>query len=340
MAKTIMITGGTGYIGAWLTKMLLEKGYTVRLTVRDKNRTEKYAPLQEIATSVGSTLDLYEADLLKDGSFDEAARGADAIMHIASPFILRVKDPQKDLIEPAVNGTQNVLGAASRSGSVKKVVLTSSIAAIMGDNVEMAEKGLSEIDETQFNTSSRPDNQPYQYSKVTAEKEAWKLHDAQTDWKLVVINPSFVMGPTLENIPSDSESLQFMKGMISGNFATGAPDLKFGFVDVRDVARAHVLALENDDAAGRFLLAERATGVFDLAQLLRDEFGNKFKLPKSIAPKFLLYLTGWMFGVTISFVKRNVGHNLKLNTSRSRDILGLKYIDLKVTVRDMVNQMS
>ncbi|MCC5925884.1 MAG: NAD-dependent epimerase/dehydratase family protein [Bacteroidetes bacterium] len=340
MSQTVMITGGTGYIGAWLTKMLLEAGHTVRLTVRDAGRTEKIAPLQQIAEQCKGSLELFEADLLSEGSFDEAARGADVIMHVASPFKLKVNDPWADLIDPAVKGTRNVLEAANKSGSVKKVVLTSSIVAIAGDNLETVEKGLSEVEESQFNTSSTPKSSPYPYSKVMAEKEAWKIHDAQSDWKLVVINPSFVMGPTLENIPTESESITFMKNLISGQFATGAPDLTFGFVDVRDVAKAHMLAMDNSDVAGRFLLVERTATLLEVSDHLRDSFGDQYKLPTKTAPKFLLYLIGWMFGVKPSFVRRNVGIPLKVNASRSRDILKLTYTPLPQTLTDMVNQIE
>lgn len=337
---TVMITGGTGYIGAWLTSMLLQEGHTVRLAVRSLSRTEKFEPLQHLASESPGTLELFEADLLVDGSFDEAARGAEVIMHVASPFKLKVSDPWKDLIDPAVKGTQNVLQAANRSGSVKKVVLTSSIVAIAGDNLETIEKGLDAVDETQFNTTSTPKASPYPYSKVMAEKEAWKIHDAQSDWKLVVINPSFVMGPSFSGIPSDSESLRFMEQLLSGRFASGAPDLTFGFVDVRDVARAHMLAMNGSQAEGRYLLVERTANLLDVSSHLREAFGDRYKLPTSMAPKWLLYLIGWTFGVKPSFVRRNVGVPLKVDTSRSRTHLGLTYTPLPETLEAMVRQME
>jgi len=339
MKKTVMVTGGTGYIGAWVVKYLLEKGYTVRLTVRNKQKKIKYALLEEIAKKEPGSLEVWEADLLKEGSYDEAAKGSDAVMHIASPFTLRFKDARRDLLDPALLGTRNVLNAASKSGSVKKVVLTSSVAAVHGDGIDMQELGLSEFTEEQFNGTSSEKHQPYSYSKVIAEKEAWKLHEAQSEWKLVVINPSFVLGPSLSPA-SDSESLSFMKDMLSGKFATGAPDLYFGFVDVRDVAKAHILALENDSAEGRHILAERTDSVMTLAKIIREQYGSNYKLPKSTAPKFFLLLMGWMFGVTRKFVKRNVGHPIKLNASKSREKLGLEYYSLEDTLKDMVEQMS
>jgi len=337
--KVILVTGGTGYIGSWLVKELLEKSYTVRMTVRDKTRGDKYRQFDPITASAPGKLELWEADLLKEGSFDLAAKGADAIIHVASPFTLRFKNAQKDLLDPALLGTRNVLNAATRSGTVKKVVLTSSVAAVHGDNIDMQELGLSEFTEEQFNASSSATHQPYSYSKVIAEKEAWKLAQSQSQWSLVVINPSFVLGPSLTR-SSDSESLNLMNDILRGKFFFGAPDLYFGFVDVRDVAHAHVLALEKEDAAGRHILAERTMSLMGLTEAIEKLFPGKYRLPKMKAPKLMLMLLGGLFGVTARFVKRNVGYPIRINTNRSREELRLSYRNFEDTVRDMVEQME
>ncbi len=337
--KKILVTGGTGYIGSWVVKELLEKGYTVRMTVRDKARKEKYHHFDDLAQSAGGKLEIWEANLLREGSFDKAAQGADAIIHVASPFTLRFKNAQKELLDPALLGTRNVLSAATKSGTVKKVVLTSSVAAVFGDNIDMQEKGLEEFNEEQFNTSSSPTHQPYSYSKVIAEQEAWKISRDQQQWKLVVINPSFVLGPSLTGL-SDSESLNLMKDILKGKFYMGAPELFFGFVDVRDVAHAHILALEKEDAEGRHILAERTMSLLDLTDMMKGIFGKKYKLPLMKAPKGLMMLIGGLFGVTPRFVKRNVGYPIRLDTSKSREALGLEYRNLEKTVKEMVLQME
>lgn len=337
--KTILVTGGTGYIGAWVVKKLLEKEYTVRMTVRDKNQTHKYSYLESFSNTVKGKLEIFEANLLKEGSFDEAAKGADALIHVASPFTLRFKNAQKDLVDPALLGTRNVLNAATRSGTVKKVVLTSSVAAVHGDNIDMQESGLDEFTEEHFNTTSSVAHQPYSYSKVVAEKEAWKIAKEQNKWKLVVINPSFVLGPPLTG-SSDSESLNLMKDILKGKFFMGAPELYFGFVDVRDVADAHLLALEKEDAEGRHILAERTMSLFEMTRILKKLFGRKYLLPIMRAPKTLMILIGRLFNVTPRFVKRNVGYPVRFNTAKSRKELGIKYTPMERTLKDMVEKME
>lgn len=339
MKKTTLITGGTGYIGSWVAKYLLEKGYTVRLTVRDIKKQEKYRYLLDIAEKTKGKMEFWEADLLSEGSYNKAAKGCSSIIHMASPFTLKIKDAQKQLIDPALKGTTNVLNAATKSGTVKKVVLTSSVAAVHGDSVDMQELGIQEFTEEHFNYSSSLKHQPYSYSKVLAEKQAWKIHENQSKWKLVVINPSFVMGPYLTET-SSSESVNFMKDMLNGKFAIGAPYLVFGFVDVRDVARAHILALENTRAQGRHILAERTASVYEFAMMIKKKYGKKYRLPMMQTPKPMLYMLGWAFGLTLKFIKRNVGYPVKLNNSRSINDLGLTYTDLEKTIEDMVSGMQ
>lgn len=339
MNKTVLVTGGTGYIGSWVTKLLLERGYTVRLTVRDKSKKGKYQHLIDIENATDGKLEFWEANLLIEDDFNKPAEGCSTIIHMASPFTLRFKNAQKELIDPALKGTRNVLSATQKSSTVQKVILTSSVAAVHGDNIDMKELGISEFTEEQFNYSSSLSHQPYSFSKVLAEKEAWKINEAQDKWKLVVINPSFVLGPSLTK-SSNSESLNFMKEMLSGKYFMGAPNLMFGFVDVRDVAKAHLLALENESAEGRHILAERTETVFGISRLIKSIFGNKYKLPLMQAPKWMIYLVGGMFGLKKKFIKRNVGYDIKLNASKSKEKLNLKYTDFQKTIKDMVLQMQ
>ena len=323
--STTLVTGGTGYIGSWVVKQLLETGHTVRITARDINKTSKYSHLTDIANASSGSLEIWEADLMEEGSFDDAAKGCDGIIHVASPFILKVEDAQRDLVNPAVKGTKNVLAAASKSGTVKKVVLTSSVNSVLGDSIDMKNQNLEEFNEAHWNTTSSVSHQPYSFSKVQAEKVAWQIADAQNGWELVVINPAFVLGPTLTK-SSASESLTVMGDMLKGKFRTGVAELYFGFVDVRDVAKAHVLALETDAAKGRHIISERVMNLLDMGNIIGGAFPGKYKLPKRLAPKYIMYLFGWAFGVTTNFVKLNVGYPIKLNSSKGREELGLQYL--------------
>jgi len=339
MYKTVMLTGASGYIGSWTLKELLEKGYTVRACVRDKSNAGKVQHLLDLAKDAPGKLELWDADLLKEGTFDEAARGCDAIFHMASPFTLRFSDPQKDLVDPAVLGTKNVLKAATHSGTVRKVILTSSTVAVYGDNIDMQEQGLSEFTEANFNITSSLKHQTYSYSKVTAEKEAWKIAEAQNQWKLVVINPAFVMGPMLSP-NSDSESLNFMNDILTGKYKMGGPELFFSFVDVRDVALAHRLALENETATGRYIISSVTMPFLDLTEIIKKKYPGQFKLPAMKTPRLMILMIGWMYGLTVKFIKRNVGYRIKVSNAKSIAQLGMKYIPFEKTIEDMVDLMA
>ena len=143
--KPVLVTGGTGYLASWIVKQLLDEGRDVRTTVRNLAQKDKYAHLTEIAVKSKGKLQLFEADLLKSGSFSEAMKGCELVIHTASPFkISGIKNAQKELVEPALEGTRNVLDSVNKTESVKRVVLTSSVVAVYGDTIDIAktEKGI------------------------------------------------------------------------------------------------------------------------------------------------------------------------------------------------------
>ncbi|MEL6133572.1 MAG: NAD-dependent epimerase/dehydratase family protein, partial [Bacteroidota bacterium] len=239
---TVCVTGASGYLASWVVKHLLETGHTVHGTVRDKSRADKVKHLTDMAALYPERLKLFEADLLKEGSFQEAMAGCTHVIHTASPFLIQgIKDAENQLIKPALEGTRNVLDTVNQTPSVQRVVLTSSVVAMWVDHTEKVHYPNETFDEASWNRNASLDYQPYAYSKTLAEKEAWKMVEAQNRWDLVVINPGFVLGPSLST-RMDGATMQFVKQLADGTLGMGAPEFFFSTVDVRDVSYAHVLA--------------------------------------------------------------------------------------------------
>ncbi|HCB39202.1 MAG TPA: diaminohydroxyphosphoribosylaminopyrimidine deaminase, partial [Gammaproteobacteria bacterium] len=311
-------------------------------TVRNPDSEKSVGPLQKIAAAAPlGTLKLFKADLLDEGSFDEAMAGCEVVMHTASPFVVRgFKDPQEALIKPAVEGTRNVLEAANRTASVKRVVLTSSVAAVFGDNADLRKNPRGVFNEEDWNFSSSLQHQPYSYSKFLAEKEAWKIHDAQSRWHLVTINPSMVGGPALTKY-SHSTSIDTLRSLGNGRLWPGVPQMRLGWVDVRDVARAHVAAAFRADAEGRHIISNGEPTMLEVATILKKHFGKRYKFPFFELPKVIVKWFGRLMDASAKprFIEQNVGHPLKFDNSRSKQRLGLQYHPLEQTFVDHFQQL-
>ncbi len=335
---TVLVTGGTGYVASWLVKDLLEQGHHVRTTVRNKQKTDKYQHLLDIEKGLPGKLTVYEADLLKEGSFDEAVHGCEFVFHTASPFIIyRVQDAYQSLVQPAIEGTRNVLHSVNKADTVKRVILTSSIVAIYGDNEDM--KGKSAFTEEDWNTTSSLEHQPYSYSKTLAEQEAWEIANAQNRWDLVTINPGLILGPSLAK-RTDSTSITTILSFLQGEYKMGVPDLENGLVDVRDVAKAHRLAAFTTEAQGRYIITSVEAKLLDMARIIENNFPKKYPLPKRVASKILIWLIAPSVGVTRKFIRKNVGYPLKFNNRKSKMELGMSYRALETTLVDQVNQLE
>jgi nucleoside-diphosphate-sugar epimerase len=336
--KPVMVTGATGYVAGWLVKKLLDKGITVHAPVRNPDNKEKVKHLDELAENAPGNIVYFKADLLENGSYDEAMKGCELIFHTASPFTSKIKDPQKDLVDPALLGTRNVLESVNRTESVKRVVLTSSCAAIIGDAKDCLSYPNGIATEEQWNTTSTLGHQAYSYSKTVAEKEAWKINKVQNRWDLVVINPSFVLGPGI-NPFGTSESFNIMRQMGDGSMKSGAPEFYIGCVDVRDVATAHYNAGFTPEANGRNITSAENTNFLELSTHLQKKFGNTYPFPKKKLPKFLVWLMAPMAGFTRKFVSRNVGYEWKVDNSKGVRELELNYIPIEKSVTDLFQQM-
>lgn len=339
-SRPVMVTGATGYVAGWIVKELLEAGCTVHAPVRDPNRADKVGHLHDVAKNAPGELRFFTADLLKEGSYDDAASDCGVVFHTASPFSMNVDDPQKALVDPALEGTHNVLNAATRAGSIERVVLTSSCVAIYGDNTDVAAAPGGRLTESVWNTSSSLTHGPYAYSKTLAEKAAWEMAEAQEQWKLVTINPSLVIGPALQKKPT-SASFDIVRQMGDGTMQSGAPRLNMGVVDVRDLAKAHVEAGFRSKANGRHIVSGYETDLYAMSLLLREKYGSDYRLPKRAAPKWLLWLFGPLMdkSLTRKYISRNVNVPWRADNSKGKRELGIEYRPLQESMEEMFQQM-
>lgn len=334
----VLVTGATGYVAGWIVRRLLEAGATVHATVRDPENKLKVAHLTEIAEAAPDTLKLFKADLMDNGSFAEAMAGCGVVFHTASPFTVNVADAQKELIDPAVSGTRNVLEQANRTESVTRVVLTSSCAAIYADAQDTQDAPGHRITEDVWNTTATLDYQPYSLSKTLAEKAAWEIARDQNRWRLVVVNPSLVIGPSVQASPT-SESFNLIRMLGDGSMKMGAPRMSFGAVDVRDLARAHLAAAFLADAEGRHIISGHETDALEMGLLLRPKFGEDFPLAKRAMPKWLVWLAGPSQGIDRKFVSRNVNVPWRADNSKGIAALGMTYRPLQQSLEDMFSKM-
>ncbi|KAH7287569.1 hypothetical protein KP509_32G062900 [Ceratopteris richardii] len=264
----VCVTGGTGFIASHLIKALLDKGYRVRTTTRNINDRNKFEFLWSLE-GAKERLHIYEADLLKQGSFDEAVDGVDGVFHVASPVIVsNFQDAEKSFLEPCLNGTRNVLISCSNSPTVKKVVLTSSCSSIRYDYHE--QKHVPLLNESNW---SNPDyckrfHLWYAWAKTLAEMEAWKIA-AEKNLNLVVVHPSFVIGPLLSKEPTSTVLL--VLGVLKG-VLKAYPNSRMGYVHVDDVIQAHLLAYEDPTISGRLICSEHVYHWRQIVDMLRSKY--------------------------------------------------------------------
>ncbi|ONI20536.1 hypothetical protein PRUPE_2G021500 [Prunus persica] len=262
--KVVCVTGASGYIASWLVKLLLQRGYTVKATVRDPNDPKKTEHLLSL-DGAKERLHLFKADLIQEGSFDTVVDGCEGVFHTASPVQFSATDPQAEIVDPAVNGTLNVLKSCVKFSTVKRVVLTSSMASVMLSGKPLTSDVV--IDETCYSDQVVCENhkQWYMLSKTLAEKAAWEYAKGN-GIDLVIMNPGFVIGPLLQ--PTLNLSVELIQNLISGTQTT--PVSNYRFIDVRDVASAHIQAFEVPSAAGRYCLVGHVASVSKTLKILRQ----------------------------------------------------------------------
>lgn len=338
-SKPVLVTGGTGYVASWIIKMLLKEGILVHATVRDPSNIQKVEHLKALSKASAGQLKLFKSDLLDTGSFDEPMQDCELVIHTASPFFITgIKNPEEELIRPAREGTRNVLESAKRNPTVKRVVLTSSVAAIYGDNADIALTPGGVFTEKEWNTTSSAEHHPYPYSKTIAEKEAWAIADGQDQWDLLTINPGWILGPSVSK-RKDSMSISTMIKFGNGAYKAGVSELWNGIVDVRDVASAHIKAGYTPGASGRHIIVSGEATLLDLANMLRKHFGDAYPFPRKQVPKFLFWLIAPKYGFTRKYAARNAGIHIKFDNSYSKKDLSMSYTPIEQTVKEHFQQL-
>ncbi len=314
--KTVLVTGGSGYLGGWCVVELLRRGYRVRTTVRDLAREA------EVRATVGTQVDAEDrltvlaADLLDDAGWGEAAGGCDYVLHVASPFPpAQPKDPD-ELIVPARDGTLRVLEASLDAG-VDRIVVTSSVAAISGSGKAVSGRPLDERD---WSDPDNPKLSPYARSKTIAERAAWDfMRERGATEKLATVNPGAIIGPVLND--DRSFSLQAIERLLGG--MPGVPRIGFSFVDVRDVADLEIRAITAPEAGGeRFVAVESFQWMGDVAAVLRERMGEAAaKVPTRTVPNLLVRAMA-IFDPGIRSIVGQLGRKTEASSERARTRLG------------------
>jgi nucleoside-diphosphate-sugar epimerase len=318
--STILVTGGSGFIGSHCILQLLAAGHQVRTTVRSlKREGDVRAMLREGGVEPGDRLSFVAADLENDAGWSQAASGCEYVLHVASPLPANVPKHEDELIIPAREGALRVL-RASRDAGVKRVVLTSSFAAVgYGHKQQKAP-----FDETSWTDLSGGDVLPYAKSKTLAERAAWDfIANEGGALELSVVNPVGVFGPVLG--PDYSTSILLVKRLMDGA-VPGCPRLYFGIVDVRDVAGLHIAAMAHPAAKGeRFLaVAGDFMSILDIARVLKSYLGESGKrVPTWQLPNWVVRLAA-MRDPAVKQLLPELGKVKNATGDKARRVLGWK----------------
>jgi nucleoside-diphosphate-sugar epimerase len=331
---TVLVTGGTGFLGGWCIVSLLEQGYDVRTTVRDVKREPAVrSAVAAAGAEADSRLSVLAADLGSDAGWPEAVQGCRYVLHVASPFPpVQPKNPD-ELIVPARDGALRVLRTAQEAG-VERVAMTSSVAAIRSARESTEAEPYTEADWTDGND---PNRTPYVRSKTLAEQAAWAhVRDAGAEDRLATINPGAIIGPTLSD--DHSYSLQAIQRLLGGMPA--APRLGFTFVDVRDVADLHIRAMTNPAAGGqRFIATDRFLWMPEVATILRERLGDAAKrVPTRVAPDLLIRAMG-LFDGSIRSIVSDLGRRSWFSSQKARDQLGWSTRPVETSIEECARSL-
>ena len=330
---TVLVTGGSGFLGGWCIVELMRRGYDVRTTIRDRTRETEIRKALAEQVDGGDRLSVLVADLAADDGWEEAAAGCDYVLHVASPFPPRQPKDPDELIVPAREGTLRVLEAALRAGA-KRIVVTSSTVAVANAGGTREGKRFTEEDWT---NPANPDLTPYGRSKTIAEQAAWELVRARGEAdRLSVVNPSAILGPVFYG--DSSYSLQVIERMLNG--MPGLPRLGFSFVDARDVADLQIRAMGAPEAAGeRFVAAGPFLWLSEVAEILRDRLGPAgAKIPTRQVPNFAVRAMA-RFDPGLRSVVGDLGRRREFSFEKAKTRLGWSPRPIEETVVDTAESL-
>jgi dihydroflavonol-4-reductase len=330
--ENVLVTGASGYIGKHITLHLLNQGYKVRASVRSLVKSaevrDAVRPHLLDSSNLDSLLTFVELDLEKDSGWEAALQGIDVLMHTASPFPLASPKDENELIRPAVDGTLRALKAAKSSG-VKRVILTSSVAAIYGRDLPA---GTSEYDETMWTDVTHPVGRgAYTKSKTLAEKAAWDyIKSDAPEIALTTVNPVLVLGAPLDK--NFGSSISVVERILKGSDPM-LPDLKFAIVDVRDVAKMHVAAIKLEGTKGERIISSSETKSFvEIAQYLKSIY-PKSKVKTTQAPTAIIKFLS-IFDGTIKAILPQLGKPMNVSNAKAKSLMGMNFIPVEVTLRE------
>ncbi len=334
MATRVLVTGASGFVAQHLILQLLDKGYDVRGTLRSLKRADEVRSILTKYNPRAGEMEFVEADLTSEKGWAEAVAGCTFVHHVASPFPAVHPNNEMELIGPARDGALHVLKAAKAAG-VKRVVMTSSMAAIAYGH---GDKRAEVSDETMWSNPDGPDNTPYTKSKTIAERAAWDYVNGEgKGLELVAINPTGILGPALSK--DVSTSLEIPIRLMNGK-TPGLPRIGFSFVDVRDVAACHIAAMERPAAAGeRFLATEGFLWFSDCAKIAREAFpAYDRNIPRRHVPDWALKLMA-VFQPIYRQTVTELGRTRKASNAKATRVLGVKFRTAKEALTSSIQSL-
>ncbi len=330
----VLVTGATGYVAQHCVDQLLRRGYRVRGTVRPAVPADAVrVPFQAIADA-DRRIEVVAADLTRDDGWDEALKGCRYVLHVAAPFPMVPPRVRDGLLAPARDGTLRVLRAASRAG-VERTVVTSSTVAVLHGHPGASDRV---FDQSDWTDTDSPTITSYAYAKTLAERSAWDFAAAdRSGMTLATVNPGLILGPIIDShLPTSVEILRYL---LTGKYPA-VPRVGFPVVDVRDVAVAHIAAMETAAAAGqRYIAAAGSLWIADIARLLRQAFPERARrIPRRELPDLIVRVVA-LFDPSLRAVLPDLGRLFRVSTDKARRELGLSWRDLGDTVRDTAQSL-